>query len=116
MGKFFKTAESANKVKSVVVKKQPKPLSVSTDTIRLKNIKVNTAPKLNLLPKKTPKKEIISLPNPKPGSVGAHTLNLVTNQRIDIKPKKDLRYTIGKLRKKNMLGETQYGFSFTKKF
>tara|TARA_Y100000004_G_scaffold197362_1_gene271451 strand:- start:7120 stop:7467 length:348 start_codon:yes stop_codon:yes gene_type:complete len=115
MGKFFtKISEAKTKTKSVVVK----PLSVSLDSVKLKNKPLSVTPptKINIVPKKRPKKEIISLPNPRPGSVGAHTLNLVTNQRVDFKPKKDVRYTIGKLRKKNMMGETQYGISFTKKF
>ena len=115
MGKFFtKISEAKTKTKSVIAK----PLSVSMDTVKLKNkpLSVTSPTKVSIVPKKRPKKEIISLPNPRPGSVGAHTLNLVTNQRVDFKPKKDVRYTIGKLRKKNMMGETQYGISFTKKF
>ena len=124
MGKFFKYAKEAKKVVSKKVTPIVKPtLSkptlnvVSADIRNYKPSSDTIRPPKIVLPKVKSKSnnDIISLPKPKPGSIAAHTLNVVTNQRLDFR-KNNNRFTVGKLRKPDVWGNTLYGLSFQKKF
>ena len=94
-GKWQKLAESA--VKSIVSK---------PDTSQ-RRIKL-------MLPKK-PDTNRFHINLPKTG-ISGHAVNLVTKQRLDFRPKKSHRITVGKLRKKDMLGNKIYGLGYQYKF
>ena len=107
MGKFFKRAEDT---KSIVKKK------VSINKINPLSSFIPPPPRIKVIkPTVKKSKQVIKLPTPPKGSLASHGINLISNQRLDFTKNKST-YTIGKLKKKNFLGEKQYGFSYTKKF